>query len=130
MDKPKNNQEVLDEVRKQFSRPFVGFGHDAEQRKCLYNKDYLHRCGIGCVLPNHLLNHHLVILSDSPSNPGKTINDLLLISGEFADFFENCDRQFLTELQTAHDDAAEDEDMTKTDFVRSLDKVALNHGLR
>lgn len=117
-------QEAYEGIREFFTRPGAVLAQSEGPVSCFYRGDSNPsspvRCAVGCLIPDELYD---------PSFENTTASALLGVGWErgvrpLIEYFEDVDKHFLDEAQSAHDVAG-----TVEGFLLELDRVALSHGL-
>lgn len=114
--RPTNNQEALDNVREWFSDPERELAlvrlNDSGSVSCYYrhpDNPLNQRCAIGCQMPDELYEPRFDDYGKAELGTGFT--EICAMSEEVDFYFELCDDDFLSELQTAHDTARRRSDL-------------------
>lgn len=130
-----NNQSYFDKVVNHFGMVEAQLAREPDSNKCYYrdpeDRDNIYfRCAIGCVMPDEIYRPEM---EEKPVdtlliNVSMRDNDGILISyksfPELVEFFEDCDLQFLLEMQRLHDKS-----QVKQDFFVKMYILAKMFGI-
>ena len=116
---PTTKQEMLNQAVK----GICDQGEPGWDGGCLYRTDQGLKCAVGCLIPDEIFSNPR---SKEAWNT-RTVATLIDHVPQFSDW--KPEREFLIELQLAHDEAAEEDLDFKEEFEKNIKKLSAKFGL-
>jgi hypothetical protein len=120
---PKNNQDAFDKILAWLTRPDASLCAGGPQRGCSYrSSDGNNACAIGVLMPTKLAR--------GIDNAGGVTNIVTVLESRSAakKWFAKCDVEFLSEMQSFHDDNVFCD--SKSDCLNKLESIANTYKLK